>query len=132
MKHPACKRRHIGDAGRMRQVGKHRGVIRRIPDEHALFSLPRQLQAITLAHEQMRHAELVVLAEPAVDVDGTDLRCHAGRFHQSDDPIHVGIRKGETSLLDKVNDILRAARKDGTLEGYSQKWLGRGLGNIPE
>lgn len=49
-----------------------------------------------------------------------------------DSPNYVGIRKGETSLLDKVNDILRAARKDGTLEGYSQKWLGRGLGNIPE
>ena len=32
----------------------------------------------------------------------------------------------------KVNEILRAAKADGTLEQYSQKWLGRGTGVLPD
>ena len=49
-----------------------------------------------------------------------------------DSPNYVGVRKGETALLNKINEILRAAKKDGTLESYSQKWLGRGMGNLPD
>jgi polar amino acid transport system substrate-binding protein len=44
----------------------------------------------------------------------------------------VGVRKGETALLNKVNEILRTAKKDGTLNSYSQKWLGRDMGNLPD
>lgn len=49
-----------------------------------------------------------------------------------DSPNYTGVRKGETALLNKINEILRAAKKDGTLESYSQKWLGRGTGNLPD
>lgn len=49
-----------------------------------------------------------------------------------DSPNFIGVRKGETALLNKVNEILRAAKADGTLEQYSQKWLGRGTGVLPE
>ncbi|MHB1669940.1 MAG: transporter substrate-binding domain-containing protein [Thiomonas sp.] len=49
-----------------------------------------------------------------------------------DSPNYVGVRKGDTALLDKVNAILRQARADGTLNSYSEHWLGRGLGNLPE
>ncbi|MBO9678782.1 transporter substrate-binding domain-containing protein [Paenacidovorax monticola] len=49
-----------------------------------------------------------------------------------DSPNYVGVRKGETALLNKVNEILRTAKKDGTLESYSQKWLGRSMGNLPD
>ena len=49
-----------------------------------------------------------------------------------DSPNYVGLRKGETTLLNKVNEILRSAKQDGTLESYSQKWLGRGTGNLPD
>ena len=49
-----------------------------------------------------------------------------------DSPNYIGVRKGETALLNKVNEILRAAKADGTLESYSQKWLGRGAGNLPD
>jgi polar amino acid transport system substrate-binding protein len=31
-----------------------------------------------------------------------------------------------------VNEILRAAKADGTLEQYSQKFLGRGTGVLPD
>lgn len=49
-----------------------------------------------------------------------------------DSPNFIGVRKGDKALLDKVNEILRAVKADGTLEAYSQKWLGRGTGNMPE
>lgn len=49
-----------------------------------------------------------------------------------DSPNFIGVRKGETALLNKVNDILRAAKADGTLERNSQKFLGRGTGMLPE
>lgn len=49
-----------------------------------------------------------------------------------DSPNFIGVRKGDKALLDKVNEIIRAAKADGTLEKLSQKWLGRGTGNLPE
>ena len=49
-----------------------------------------------------------------------------------DSPNYIGVRKGETTLLSKVNEILRTAKQDGTIEGYSQKWLGRSMGNLPD
>ncbi len=49
-----------------------------------------------------------------------------------DSPNFMGVRKGEKALLDKVNEIVRQARADGTLEGYAQRFLGRGLGNLPD
>lgn len=49
-----------------------------------------------------------------------------------DSPNYIGVRKGETALLNQVNQILRTAKTDGTIEGYAQKWLGRGMGNLPD
>lgn len=49
-----------------------------------------------------------------------------------DSPNYIGVRKGETTLLNKVNDILRTAKQDGTLNSYSKKWLGRDMGNLPD
>ncbi|HEY8906091.1 MAG TPA: transporter substrate-binding domain-containing protein, partial [Rhodoferax sp.] len=49
-----------------------------------------------------------------------------------DSPNFIGVRKGDTELMKKVNEILLAAKADGTLEKYSQKWLGRGTGVLPE
>lgn len=49
-----------------------------------------------------------------------------------DSPNYIGVRKGETELLNKVNEILRTAKQDGTLNSYSQKWLGRDMGNLPD
>jgi polar amino acid transport system substrate-binding protein len=45
--------------------------------------------------------------------------------------LHVGITKGEDKLRAKVNEILNAAKADGTLEGLAQKWLQRGIGDLP-
>lgn len=49
-----------------------------------------------------------------------------------DSPNFIGVRKGDKALLDKVNEILRQAKADGTLAAYAQRWLGRGTGELPE
>jgi polar amino acid transport system substrate-binding protein len=47
-------------------------------------------------------------------------------------PCYVGIPKGEKQLVDKVNQIILEAKKDGTLDKISQKWLGTPAGELPE
>lgn len=49
-----------------------------------------------------------------------------------DSPNFIGIAKGEDKLRLKVNEIILAAKADGTLEKMSQKWLGRPVGALPE
>ena len=48
-----------------------------------------------------------------------------------DSPNFIGVAKGEDALRAKVNEILLAAKADGTLEKLSQKWLKREAGNLP-
>lgn len=50
----------------------------------------------------------------------------------SNSPCYVGLPKGNPGLVKKVNDILRAAKADGTLDKISKKWLGAPAGNLPE
>lgn len=47
-------------------------------------------------------------------------------------PCSVGVPKGETQLLAKVNQIILDAKKAGTLDEISQRWLGAPAGNLPE
>ncbi|GAA0745085.1 transporter substrate-binding domain-containing protein [Ideonella azotifigens] len=48
-----------------------------------------------------------------------------------DSPCFVGIAKGEDALKAKVNEIIAAAKKDGTLDAMSKKWLGKTAGDLP-
>ncbi|HSV59249.1 MAG TPA: transporter substrate-binding domain-containing protein [Variovorax sp.] len=48
-----------------------------------------------------------------------------------DSPCFIGIAKGEDALKAKVNEIVSAAKKDGTLDAMSKKWLGKGIGELP-
>lgn len=48
-----------------------------------------------------------------------------------DSPNFVGVAKGEDKLRMKVNEIIVAAKKDGTLDKMAQKWLGRPAGDLP-
>ena len=48
-----------------------------------------------------------------------------------DSPCFVGIAKNETALKAKVNEIIAAAKKDGTLDKMSMKWLGKAAGDLP-
>ena len=48
-----------------------------------------------------------------------------------DSPCFVGMNKGEDALKAKVNEVILAAKADGTLDKMSRKWLGRPLGDLP-
>ena len=48
-----------------------------------------------------------------------------------DSPCFVGVAKGEEALKAKVNEIIANARKDGTLDAMSKKWLGKAAGDLP-
>ena len=48
-----------------------------------------------------------------------------------DSPCYVGIVKGEAALKAKVNEIIATAKKDGTLDAMSKKWLGKAAGDLP-
>ncbi len=49
------------------------------------------------------------------------------KFLIANSPCFVGMNKGEPKLMDKVNAIIAAARKDGSLNVIAQKWLGQDL-----
>ena len=49
------------------------------------------------------------------------------KFLIANSPCFVGMNKGEPKLMDKVNAIIAAARKDGSLNAIAQKWLGQDL-----
>ncbi|MBS1210826.1 MAG: amino acid transporter substrate-binding protein [Proteobacteria bacterium] len=46
-------------------------------------------------------------------------------------PAFMGVAKGEDALLAKINEIVLAAKADGTLNRLSQKWLKRDAGELP-
>nr|WP_239467223.1 transporter substrate-binding domain-containing protein [Rhodoferax koreense] len=48
-----------------------------------------------------------------------------------DSPCFVGVSKGEDALKAKVNEIIAGAKKDGTLDAMSKKWLGKVAGDLP-
>jgi polar amino acid transport system substrate-binding protein len=48
-----------------------------------------------------------------------------------DSPCFVGVSKGEEALKAKVNEIIAGAKKDGTLDAMSKKWLGKAAGDLP-
>jgi len=50
----------------------------------------------------------------------------------SNSPCYVGVIKGESQLVAKLNDIIREAKSNGTIDEYSKKWLGAPAGPLPE
>ncbi len=48
-----------------------------------------------------------------------------------DSPNFIGVAKGEDALRAKVNEIILAAKKDGTIDKMSQQWLGKPAGDLP-
>lgn len=45
------------------------------------------------------------------------------KFLIKNSPCYVGMNKGEPALMAKVNEIIAAAKEDGSLNTISQKWL---------
>jgi polar amino acid transport system substrate-binding protein len=51
------------------------------------------------------------------------------KFLLRNSPCYIGVRKGETALLARINEIIAAARKDGSLNRISEHWLKAPLGD---
>ena len=49
------------------------------------------------------------------------------KFIIKSSPCHIGLNKDEPALLAKVNEIIAAAKGDGSLDALSKKWLGQPL-----
>ena len=49
------------------------------------------------------------------------------KFLIKDSPCYIGLNKNEPALLAKVDEIIAAAKKDGSLDAISEKWLGAKL-----
>jgi polar amino acid transport system substrate-binding protein len=45
------------------------------------------------------------------------------RFPLKDSPCYIGVPKGESALLNKINDIISEAKADGTLNNMSKTWF---------
>ena len=45
------------------------------------------------------------------------------KFLLKNSPCYIGVAKGESSLVDKVNQLITQAKQTGILEHLSQKWL---------
>ncbi|WP_417660986.1 transporter substrate-binding domain-containing protein [Pseudomonas sp.] len=50
-------------------------------------------------------------------------RVPAMKLNLKNSPTYVGVNKNEPALLDKVNQIITAAKTDGSLNSISEKWL---------
>ena len=46
-------------------------------------------------------------------------------------PNYIGVKKGETALLERINAIVLEAKNNGELERLSQKWLKQPAGDLP-
>lgn len=49
------------------------------------------------------------------------------KINLKNSPCYIGLRKGESTLQTKVNEILAAAKADGSLNAIAQKWLKQDL-----
>lgn len=47
-------------------------------------------------------------------------------------PCYVAMPRGESTLLAKINMIIREARTDGTIDKFSNTWLGAPAGQLPD
>ena len=50
----------------------------------------------------------------------------------SNAPNYIGMNKDQPELRARVNEIIRQAKADGTLDAISRKWLGAPAGELPE
>jgi polar amino acid transport system substrate-binding protein len=53
------------------------------------------------------------------------------KFVMKNSPCYIGVRRGDTDLLQRVNAIVTNLKKSGKLNDFSQKWLGEPLSELP-
>lgn len=98
-------------------------VIRRFEDNNST------IQAFLSGQTQMMAVGTTVVAtmkkaHPDVDVNLKAIL--------SNSPCYIGVPKGEPELVAKLNQIIREAKADGTINRIAMKWLGAPAGDLPE
>ncbi|UIN20182.1 transporter substrate-binding domain-containing protein [Herbaspirillum frisingense] len=98
-------------------------VVKRFEDNNATLS------AFLAGHVQMFATGTTVAAalqkmNPSLDMELKVILANA--------PCYVAMPKGESTLLAKINMIIREARADGTIDKFSQTWLGAPAGQLPD
>lgn len=53
------------------------------------------------------------------------------KFIMKDSPCHIGVRKGDTELVEQLNSIITDLRESGKLNELSLKWFGEPLPELP-
>ncbi|QHJ01236.1 transporter substrate-binding domain-containing protein [Xylophilus rhododendri] len=96
--------------------------VRRFEDNNATIAayVAGQTQAIATSAQV---AANMILKNPKIGAEY--------KLLLKDSPCFVGMNKGEDALKNKVNAIIADAKKDGTLDAMSKKWLGRTTGELP-
>lgn len=46
-----------------------------------------------------------------------------GKFMLKDSPCYIGLKKNEPALKAEINSVIKQAKADGTLNGFSEKWM---------
>ncbi|WP_341644835.1 transporter substrate-binding domain-containing protein [Thauera sp. SDU_THAU2] len=120
-------------AGPADLAGKVVGVTRGSTEDLALTDLAPKGTSIkryednnaTIASYLTGQVELVTVGNIVANAvnDKTGQRPMAAKFAVEDTPCYIGVAKGETALLDKVNAIIAKARADGRLNEFSLRWL---------
>lgn len=100
-----------------------KAIIRRFEDNNSTIA------AFTSGQTQMAAIGTTVAAtlqarNPKLDI--------ALKVILSNSPCYIGMPKGQPDLVAKVNEIIRQAKQDGSLDRISQKWLGAPAGELPE
>lgn len=98
-------------------------VIRRFEDNNST------IQAFLSGQTQMMAVGTTVAAVMQKQHPGLDLNL---KEILSNSPCYIGVPKGEQDLVDKLNQIIREAKADGTIDKIAMKWLGTPAGNLPE
>ena len=111
------------DDSELTKVAPSTAEIRRFEDNNATISAFVAGQTQTVA-TSAQVAAAMITKNPQLGAEY--------KFLLKDSPNFIGVGKGEDALRAKLNDIILAAKADGTLEKLAQKWLGRSTGDLPE
>src|SRR5450830_1374962 len=98
-------------------------VIKRFEDNNGTVSAFLAGQALLFA-TGTAVAATIKAKDPSVSMDLKVILSNA--------PCYVGVIKGESQLVAKLNDIIREAKGNGAIDEMSKKWLGAPSGPLPE
>jgi polar amino acid transport system substrate-binding protein len=96
------------------KVAPASATIKRFDDPNGAISafLSRQAQLLVIGNDV---GATIIARHPAINPEQ--------KFSLFSSPDHVGLNKSEAGLKDKINQAIEKARKNGTLNAISLKWL---------